>query len=79
MEIFNKVLHSCAMYCHREMVKIFKCYLIPKKSYGTLSKGAIFFDQPCRYLGGLEGSSRLIEQPNCFCTSSENLKKAGHA
>ena len=24
------------------MVKILKCYLIPKKSYDTLSKGAIF-------------------------------------
>ena len=29
------------------MVKILKCYLIPKKSYGTLSKGAIFFGKPC--------------------------------
>ena len=31
------------MFCRKEMVKILKCYLIPKKSYGTLSKGAIFF------------------------------------
>ena len=36
------------MYCCKEMVKILKCYLIPKKSYGTLSKGAIFFGQSCR-------------------------------
>ena len=35
------------MYCRKEMVKILKCFLIPKKSYGTLSKGAIFFGQPC--------------------------------
>ena len=28
------------------MVKIFKCYLIPKKGYDILSKGAIFFGQP---------------------------------
>ena len=35
------------MYCRKEMVKILKCYLIPKKSYGTLSKDAIFFGQPC--------------------------------
>ena len=41
MKIFNKILHSYAMYCRKEMVKILKCYLIPKKSY-TLSKGAIF-------------------------------------
>ena len=27
------------------MVKILKCYLIPKKSYDTLFKGAIFFGQ----------------------------------
>ena len=31
MEIFNKILHSYAIYCRKEMVKIFKCYLIPKK------------------------------------------------
>ena len=42
MEIFNKILHSYAIYCCKEMVKILKCYLIPKKSYDTLSTGAIF-------------------------------------
>ena len=35
------------MYCCKKMVKILKYYLIPKKSYGILSKGAIFFGQPC--------------------------------
>ena len=49
METFNKIFHSYAMYCRKEMVKILKCYLTPKKSYGTLSKGAIFFGQPCIY------------------------------
>ena len=34
------------MYCRKEMIKILKCYLIAKKSYGTLFKGAIFFGQP---------------------------------
>ena len=29
------------------MVKILNCYLYAKKSYGILSKGAIFFGQPC--------------------------------
>ena len=29
------------------MVKILNCYLYAKKSYGTLSKGAIFFGHPC--------------------------------
>ena len=47
METFNKILQSYAVYCCKEMVKILKCYLIPKKSYGTLSKGVIFFGQPC--------------------------------
>ena len=47
MEIFHQILHSYAIYCRKEMVKILKCYLIPKKSYDTLSKGAIFFGQPC--------------------------------
>ena len=31
MEIFKKNLHSYAMYCRKEMVKLLKCYLIPKK------------------------------------------------
>ena len=35
------------MYYRTEMVKILKCYVIPKKSYGTLSNDAIFFGQPC--------------------------------
>ena len=34
------------MYCRKEMVKILKCFLIPKKSYGTLSKGAVFLANP---------------------------------
>ena len=29
------------------MVKILNCYLYATKSYGTLSKDAIFFGQPC--------------------------------
>ena len=49
MEIFNKILHSYAIYCRKKMVKIFKCYLIPRKSYDTLSKVAIFFGQPCSF------------------------------
>ena len=47
METFNKILHSSAIYCRKEMVKTLNCYLIPKKSYDTLSYGAIFFGQPC--------------------------------
>ena len=31
------------------MVKILNCYLYAKKSYGTLSEGAIFFGQPCAF------------------------------
>ena len=34
------------------MVNILKRYLIPKKSYGTLSKGAIFLANPV-YTDGL--------------------------
>ena len=47
MKIFNKILHCYAIYCREEMVKILKCYLIPNKTYDTLSKGAILFGQPC--------------------------------
>ena len=50
MEICNRILYSYAMFCRKEMVKILKCYLFPKKSYGTLSKAAIFFGQPCIYI-----------------------------
>ena len=32
------------------MVKILNCCLYAKNSYGTLSKGAIFFGQPCTML-----------------------------
>jgi len=46
MEIFIKILHSYAIYCLKEMVKILKCYLILQKSYDTLSKGAIFLANP---------------------------------
>ena len=31
MKIFNKILQSYAIYCQKEMIKILKCYLIPKK------------------------------------------------
>ena len=47
------------MYCCKEMVKILKCYLIQKKSYGTLSKDAIFFGQPCIIVYILLGKSKL--------------------
>ena len=32
------------------MLKILNCYLYAKKSYDTLSKGAIFFGHPCIYI-----------------------------
>ena len=49
MKIVNEILHSYAIYsiyCRKEIVKILKCYFIPKKSYDTLSKGAIFLANP---------------------------------
>jgi len=49
MEILNKISHSYAIYCRKEMVKIFKCYLILKKSYDTLFKGTIFFANPVQH------------------------------
>jgi len=42
MEIFNKILHSYAIYCRKEIVKILKCYLIPKKVL-TLGPKVQFF------------------------------------
>ena len=47
MEFHCTILNSYAIYRCKIMVKILNCYLYAKKSYGTLSKGAIFFGQPC--------------------------------
>ena len=47
LEFHCKILNSYAIYRSKKMVKILNCYLHAKKSYGTLSKGAIFFGQPC--------------------------------
>ena len=43
------------------MVKILKCYLYAKKSYGTLSKGAIFIGQPCSSVFAGNGSSFIYK------------------
>ena len=45
-EFHCKILNSYAIYRCKKMVKILNCYLYAKKSYGTLSKSAIFFGQP---------------------------------
>ena len=47
------------MYCRKEMVKILKYYLILKKSYGTLSKGALFLANPVF-------SHNFLAPLNCF-------------
>ena len=60
MEKFDKILHSYAMYCRKKMVKILNSYLIPKKSYGTLPKGAIFFGQPYSSVSTLYNQINLI-------------------
>ena len=46
-EFHCKILNSYAIYRCKKMVKILNCYLYAKRSYGTLSKSAIFFGQPC--------------------------------
>ena len=47
LEFHYKILNSYATHRCKKMVKILNCYLYAKKSYGTLSKGTIFFGQPC--------------------------------
>ena len=47
LEFHCKILNSYVIYRCKKMVKILNCYLYAKKSYGTLSKGASFFGQPC--------------------------------
>ena len=47
MKSFNKILHSYAMYCRKEKVKSFKCYLIPKKVIALCLRVQYFFGQPC--------------------------------
>ena len=46
------------------MVKILSCYLYAKKSYGTLSKGAIFFGHPCIFIDHI-----LSHYLNCYYTN----------
>ena len=46
MEIFNKILQSYAMYCRKEMVKILKCYLIPKKVMALCLRVQFFLANP---------------------------------
>ena len=41
LEFHCKIFNSYAIYRCKKMVKILNCYLYAKKSYGTLSKGAI--------------------------------------
>ena len=43
LEFHCKILNNYAIYRCKKLVKILHCYLYAKKSYGTLSKGAIFF------------------------------------
>ena len=43
LEFHTKIVNSYAIYRCNKIVKILNCYLYAKKSYGTLSKGAIFF------------------------------------
>ena len=50
LEFHCKILNSYAITQYivvKKMVKNLNCNLYAKKSYGTLSKGVIFFGQPC--------------------------------
>ena len=49
LEFYCKILNSYAIYRCKKNGKNFKLLSLCKKSYGTLSKGAIFFGQSCRY------------------------------
>ena len=46
MNIFNKILHNYAMCCRKEMVKILKCYLIPKKVMAICPRVQFFLANP---------------------------------
>ena len=61
MEIFNKILHSYAMYCRKEMVKILKCYLIPKRVMAICLRVQFFW--PTLYN---ELSSIILMSDKCF-------------
>ena len=47
LEFHCKILNSYAIYRCKKIEKILNCYLNARTSFGTLSKGAIFFGQPC--------------------------------
>ena len=46
LEFHSKIFNSYAIYRCKKMLKILNCYLYAKKSYGSLSKGAIFLANP---------------------------------
>ena len=46
MEIWIKTLHSYAIYCRKEMVKILKRYLIPKKVMTLCPRVQFFLANP---------------------------------
>ena len=55
------------------MAKVFKCYLIPKKSYGTLSKDAIFFGQPCIMHKKKDSFSKKVKKSNVSIITHKKL------
>ena len=78
MEIFKKILHSYAMYRRKEIVQIFKSYLIPKKSYGTLSKGAIFFlSNPVHQLYNIASCATILIC--CICQMQQDYQSVLHS
>ena len=50
LEFHCKIFNSYAIYRFKKMVKILNRYLYGKKSYGTLSKGAIFLANPVQFV-----------------------------
>ena len=48
------------------MVKILNCYLYARKSYGVLSKGAIFFGQPRSLNQGFSKCSLTLSYMKMF-------------
>jgi len=80
MKIFNKILHSYAIYCRKQMVKILNVISF-QKSYDTLSKGAIFFWPTLYYIAclhdqnrsGFFGGPAFIQPNRTICKIFKNL------
>ena len=73
LEFHRKILNSYAIYRCKK-ITILNCYLYAKKSYGTLSKGAIFLANPVLSALKLHEATNFQHGNNLCCVSYNKIK-----